>query len=51
MINIQINQNTSILNALKKMNNAGTKCLVVVGALLKFDDPVINEMLSKFHAQ
>ncbi len=28
------------------------KCLVVVvGALLKFDDPVINEMLSKFHAQ
>ena len=31
MINIQINQNTSILNALKKMNNAGTKCLVVVG--------------------
>ncbi len=30
MKNIKINKNTSILNALKKMNIAGTKCLVVV---------------------
>ena len=30
MKNITINKNTSILNALKKMNNVGTKCLVVV---------------------
>ena len=29
MKNITINKNTSILNALKKMNVAGTKCLVV----------------------
>lgn len=30
MKNIKINKNTSILYALKKMNTAGTKCLVVV---------------------
>jgi dTDP-glucose pyrophosphorylase/predicted transcriptional regulator len=30
MKNIIINKNTSILNALKKMNNAGTRCLVVI---------------------
>ena len=30
MKNIKINKNTSILNALKKMNIAGTKCLVVI---------------------
>lgn len=30
MKNITINKNTSILNALKKMNNAGTRCLVVI---------------------
>ena len=30
MKNIIIYKNTSILNALKKMNSAGTKCLAVV---------------------
>ena len=36
MKNIIIYKNTSILNALKKMNIAGTKCLAVVDKNKKF---------------